>query len=65
MRKWGSFVGAGLVFALMKATDNNYQVPGVSIGVARSALGCGGGGDPNVVVGTNTPVLAGVWIVRS
>jgi hypothetical protein len=26
MRKIGSFVGAGLVFALMKLTGNNYQV---------------------------------------
>ena len=26
MRKWGSAVGAGLVFVLMRATNNNYQV---------------------------------------
>jgi MFS family permease len=26
MRKWGSFVGAGSVFLLMKATNNNYQL---------------------------------------
>jgi hypothetical protein len=25
MRKWGSFMGAGLAFALMKASDNNYR----------------------------------------
>lgn len=25
MRKWGSFMGAGLAFALMKASGNNYQ----------------------------------------
>lgn len=25
MRKWGSFMGAGLAFALMKASDNNYK----------------------------------------
>lgn len=24
MRKWGSFMGAGLAFALMKASGNNY-----------------------------------------
>lgn len=25
MRKWGSFMGAGLAFALMKASGNNYR----------------------------------------
>jgi hypothetical protein len=35
MRKIGSFVGAGLVFALMKATGNNYQVWGWGRGRGR------------------------------
>lgn len=36
MRKWGSFMGAGLAFALMKASDNNYRAIFLLASGARS-----------------------------
>jgi len=45
MRKWGSFMGAGLVFALMKATGNNYQVGArLGVGWGWGLIGGRGGG---------------------
>lgn len=41
MRKWGSFMGAGLAFALMKASGNNYQaIFLLAAGAARWRGGC-------------------------
>lgn len=37
MRKWGSFMGAGLAFALMKASDNNYRAIFL---LASGGVGC-------------------------
>jgi hypothetical protein len=49
MRKWGSFMGAGLAFALMKASGNNYQaIFLLAAGEPRAgggAGGCSGGGE--------------------
>jgi len=51
MRKWGSFMGAGLAFALMKASDNNYRaifllaagaVNGLRVRVSNCSVQCKG-----------------------